>query len=219
MLREARWTGPSRTSRCPIRRVPTRTFEMAGPAEIKIHLDRPAYVYPMFEQALRIAAGETSDEHRRRIGELWAQFSAVAADNPHAWSRNPVSAEEIWQAGPGQPDDQLAVHQADELQQHGRPGRRADPDVGGEGDASADPHRPVGVPVRGYRRARHLPDRRARRVQPLARHPDRRQRGRSNWRASASTTSTWSTSTRASRRRSRSPRTNSDCRSATPSAR
>ena len=57
-------------------------FQMAGPVEIKIHLDRPAYVYPMFEQALRIAAGETPDAHRRRIGELWARFSAVAARQP-----------------------------------------------------------------------------------------------------------------------------------------
>lgn len=73
---------------------------MAGPAEIKINLDRPAYVYPMFEQALRIAARESDEEHRRRIGELWAQFSAVAAVNPHAWRRDALSAEEIWQAGP-----------------------------------------------------------------------------------------------------------------------
>lgn len=73
---------------------------MAGPAEIKINLDRPAYVYPMFEQALRIAAGETDEEHRRRIGELWAQFSAVAASNPHAWNRDALPAEEIWQPGP-----------------------------------------------------------------------------------------------------------------------
>jgi len=57
-------------------------------------------VYPMFEQALRIAAGETSDEHRRRIGELWSRFSAVAAGNPHAWSREAVPAEQIWQPGP-----------------------------------------------------------------------------------------------------------------------
>ncbi|MEO3759407.1 acetyl-CoA acetyltransferase [Mycobacterium sp. B14F4] len=73
---------------------------MAGPAEIKIHLDRPAYVYPMFEQALRIAVGESSEVHRRRIGELWARFSGVAATNPHAWSREALSAEQIWQAGP-----------------------------------------------------------------------------------------------------------------------
>ena len=70
-------------------------FVLAGPVELRIHLDRPSYVYPMFEQALRISAGETPEAHRRRIGELWAGFSAVAQDNPHAWNRTPVSAEEI----------------------------------------------------------------------------------------------------------------------------
>lgn len=73
---------------------------MAGPAEIKINLDRPAFVYPMFEQALRIAAGESDEKHRRRIGELWARFSAVAASNPHAWNRDAVPADQIWQPGP-----------------------------------------------------------------------------------------------------------------------
>ncbi|MGE0219084.1 acetyl-CoA acetyltransferase [Mycolicibacterium sp.] len=73
---------------------------MAGPAEIRINLDRPAYVYPMFEQALRIAAGETPEQHRRRIGELWAQFSAVAATNPHAWSAVAYRADQIWQPAP-----------------------------------------------------------------------------------------------------------------------
>ena len=75
-------------------------FPMAGPGELRIHLDRPAYVYPMFEQAVRIAAGETPDAHRRRIGELWAQFSAVAAGNEHAWNRRAHTADEIWQPGP-----------------------------------------------------------------------------------------------------------------------
>jgi acetyl-CoA C-acetyltransferase len=70
---------------------------MAGPAELRIHLDRPAYVYPIFEQALRIAAGEAPDDHLRRIGELWSQFSAVAATNPHAWSREPYAPHQIWQ--------------------------------------------------------------------------------------------------------------------------
>ncbi|WP_349268799.1 acetyl-CoA acetyltransferase [Mycolicibacterium parafortuitum] len=73
---------------------------MAGPGDAKIGLDRPAYVYPMFEQAVRIANGETFDEHRRRIGALWAQFSAVAATNPHAWSRDALTAEEIYQPSP-----------------------------------------------------------------------------------------------------------------------
>jgi acetyl-CoA C-acetyltransferase len=73
---------------------------MAGPAEIRINLDRPAYVYPMFEQAVRIAAGESREDHRRRIGELWSQFSAVAAGNPHAWSREALPADEIWRPSP-----------------------------------------------------------------------------------------------------------------------
>jgi len=73
---------------------------MAGPAEIRIKLDRPAYVYPMFEQALRIAAGESADDHLRRIGELWSQFSGVAAKNPHAWSRDPLAPHQIWQPSP-----------------------------------------------------------------------------------------------------------------------
>ena len=75
-------------------------FTMAGPAELRIGLVAPSHVYPMFEQALRIAAGEAPDEHRRRIGELWARFSQVAASNPHAWSHEAVPAEQIWQPGP-----------------------------------------------------------------------------------------------------------------------
>lgn len=73
---------------------------MVGPAEERIKLFAPANVYPLFEQAIRIAAGEDTDVHRRRIGELWSQFNAVAVDNPHSWSRNSLTADEIWQPGP-----------------------------------------------------------------------------------------------------------------------
>lgn len=73
---------------------------MAGPAEERIELARPAHVYPLFEQALRISNGEPIEDHRRRIGELWARFNAVALDNPHAWIRKPLAAEDIWQPGP-----------------------------------------------------------------------------------------------------------------------
>ena len=73
---------------------------MAGEAEIRIQLDRPAYVYPLFEEALRIANGEAIEHHRGRIGELWARFNAVAVDNPHAWIREPLTADEICEPGP-----------------------------------------------------------------------------------------------------------------------
>jgi acetyl-CoA C-acetyltransferase len=84
----------------PLAEVAGKDVPMAGDAEIRIGLDRPAYVYPLFEQALRIANDESIEDHGRRVGELWARFNAVAVDNPHAWIRKPATAEEITQPGP-----------------------------------------------------------------------------------------------------------------------
>lgn len=92
---KAHWTKQDES--VPLAPGSDETMPMAGPGDLKIHLDRPAYVYPMFEQAVRIAAGESSQVHRQRIGELWAQFSQVAAGNPHAWNRETYSAEQIYQ--------------------------------------------------------------------------------------------------------------------------
>jgi acetyl-CoA C-acetyltransferase len=64
-------------------------------AESAAGLDRPLRVFPLFENARRAASGESIPDHQRRISELWAGFSVVAADNPYAWSRSPRSAEEI----------------------------------------------------------------------------------------------------------------------------
>jgi acetyl-CoA C-acetyltransferase len=55
----------------------------------------PTQVYPLFETALRAAAGHGIEEHQRSVSELWARFAAVAAENPHAWSRVAYSPEEI----------------------------------------------------------------------------------------------------------------------------
>ena len=84
----------------PMAKVSGDDVPMAGDAEIRIKLDRPAYIYPLFEQALRIANGESVEDHLKRIGELWGRFNAVAVDNPHAWIRKPVTADEIAQPGP-----------------------------------------------------------------------------------------------------------------------
>jgi len=84
----------------PMAEVSGDDVEMGGDAESRIQLDRPAYIYPLFEQALRIANEESVGDHRRRIGELWARFNAVAVGNPHAWIRKPVTAEEIFEPGP-----------------------------------------------------------------------------------------------------------------------
>ncbi len=73
---------------------------MVGEAELRIGLGQPASVYPLFEQALRLANGESVEDHLKRVGELWARFNAVAVANPHAWIRKPVTAEEIWRPSP-----------------------------------------------------------------------------------------------------------------------
>jgi len=63
----------------------------------------PVEVYPLFEVALRARLGLGIDEHRRRIGGLWSSFSTVAADNPFAWLRTPLTAEEIIVPSDGNP--------------------------------------------------------------------------------------------------------------------
>jgi acetyl-CoA C-acetyltransferase len=68
---------------------------MRNDAEKAIDLGRPIQVYPLFEIALRYARGETPEQHLKRVSELWAGFSAVAAANPHAWIRDAFSAETI----------------------------------------------------------------------------------------------------------------------------
>lgn len=73
---------------------------MQHPTEVRAGLDRPAHVYPLFEQALRISAGRSIKEHRTAIAELWARFSQVAATNPHAWSPKAFTPEEIEHATP-----------------------------------------------------------------------------------------------------------------------
>src|ERR1700746_1743159 len=98
--RGKRLTWTDQDESVPVAQGSDANVPMAGPAEDRVGLDRPAYVYPLFEQALRISRGETIADHRRRIGELWARFNAVAVHNPHAWIRKSVAAEAIWQDSP-----------------------------------------------------------------------------------------------------------------------
>jgi acetyl-CoA C-acetyltransferase len=75
-------------------------------AELAASLIAPIAYYPLLESAVRDAAGADQDDHRRRLGELWARFAAVGAGNPHAWARSFPSAKEI--ATPG-PDNRLVA--------------------------------------------------------------------------------------------------------------
>jgi acetyl-CoA C-acetyltransferase len=66
----------------------------------------PTHIYPLFETALRAAAGRSVEEHQEAVGALWARFAAVAATNPHAWSRVAYSAKEIYEPTP---DNRMVV--------------------------------------------------------------------------------------------------------------
>ena len=64
-------------------------------AEMARSIVLPIQVYPVFENALRAAAGESIEDHQRKVASLWARFSEVAAANPHAWSREARTADDI----------------------------------------------------------------------------------------------------------------------------
>ncbi|RKH47770.1 acetyl-CoA acetyltransferase [Corallococcus sicarius] len=55
----------------------------------------PVDVYPLYENACRAAWGQTLEEGQRESGVLWSRFSQVAAGNPGAWLREPLSVEDI----------------------------------------------------------------------------------------------------------------------------
>ena len=76
--------------------------DRAGSSEYELtHLAAaPTQIYPLFETALRHAAGRDVDEHQRALSELWAEFAAVAAANPHAWSRTAWTPEQIRTVSP-----------------------------------------------------------------------------------------------------------------------
>jgi acetyl-CoA C-acetyltransferase len=63
--------------------------------EARHRMEGAIFAYPLFENALRGEASRSTDAHRRAMGELFAGFSAVAANNPLADRREPYTAEQI----------------------------------------------------------------------------------------------------------------------------
>lgn len=75
-------------------RAPATAAEEAAGVRLPIH------AYPLMENAIRSAAGWTLEEHRRRIGALWSDFSRVAEANPYAWLPRAVTPVEVVDPGP-----------------------------------------------------------------------------------------------------------------------
>lgn len=73
---------------------------MSSPGEAAKGIVMPVQLYPVFECALRAAAGRTWSEHREVIARMWAGFSDVASRNPYAWVQEAKTAEEIRDPSP-----------------------------------------------------------------------------------------------------------------------
>jgi len=81
---------------------PTRVLrpkqEVVHPAEVKLGMVLPVNQYAMIENALRHAEGSSVAKQRDEIARLWARMSEIAARNPDAWSRQPISAAQVREA-------------------------------------------------------------------------------------------------------------------------
>ncbi|MFQ6393452.1 thiolase C-terminal domain-containing protein [Nocardia sp. KC 131] len=60
----------------------------------------PVYFYALMETALRGRLGLSEQQHRERIGGLWARLSEVAARNPYAWQTAEHSIAELLTLSP-----------------------------------------------------------------------------------------------------------------------
>ncbi|MDI2128125.1 hypothetical protein [Yinghuangia seranimata] len=86
---------------------PDQVLSPGGDILHRIEIDRglpvPVRQYAILETALRYAEGLTPEEHAAKVAELWSRFAARAVDNPDAWHRAPVAAEDIATASPANP--------------------------------------------------------------------------------------------------------------------
>ncbi len=78
------------------------TLNLAGdtragttPIEERHGLIVPADVYALFENARRYAKKQSLEEQRREIGELYADMSRVAVENPYAWFRQERTVDDF----------------------------------------------------------------------------------------------------------------------------
>ena len=78
----------------------TSSDPWASDLEARAGLSSPVELFAIIESALRYQQGLDVEEHRDRIAQLYSRFSEVAAGNPHAWRREPVSPQAIRDPSP-----------------------------------------------------------------------------------------------------------------------
>jgi acetyl-CoA C-acetyltransferase len=78
----------------------TSSDPWASDLESRAGLAGPVELFAIMESALRHEQGLDVEAHRDRIAQLYSRFSAVAAGNPHAWRREPLSPQAIRDPSP-----------------------------------------------------------------------------------------------------------------------
>lgn len=81
--------------------LPSPEEHLSHPYELMRQAILPVHVYPLFEPALRVAAGRTPEEHVAWLGRTMSRFTEVASRNPHAWFREVRTPEELVVPTPG----------------------------------------------------------------------------------------------------------------------
>ncbi|WP_040156335.1 acetyl-CoA acetyltransferase [Mobilicoccus massiliensis] len=69
--------------------------DMTSPRQSALGLDHAPAAYALFENARRARLGRTRAEYARSMGELFAPFTEVAAENPHAAAPTRRSPDEL----------------------------------------------------------------------------------------------------------------------------
>ena len=77
--------------------------ELLHPVELHAGIRMPVALYAIIESAWRARNGLAVDQHRQQLGAMYQRFSEVAARNPEAWRRKPLSALEISEASDRNP--------------------------------------------------------------------------------------------------------------------
>jgi acetyl-CoA C-acetyltransferase len=72
-----------------------RGVDYLHPLAVKLGVATPATVYPFYENAATAAWRQSPRQALAESGQLWAGCSQVAADNPHAWQREALTADQI----------------------------------------------------------------------------------------------------------------------------
>ncbi len=78
----------------------TSSDPWASDLESRAGLSSPVELFAIMESGLRHAEGLDVDRHRDRIAQLYSRFSEVAAGNPRAWRREPLSPRAIRDPSP-----------------------------------------------------------------------------------------------------------------------